>query len=213
MAQAQLLFRSGTGPELPSPVGTRIGPTLIDNQTVPSVSWNCGVAVCDVEGMTMWAFVDAPFPARPTPTSVQVQLSQRAFDFSDIPPSFGFTVPGNAIFTLGPCLTGEAPADVQFCQFSLNFHHSYDMPHGTDWISLSAMQGNAPLDTFWSNANITPSGSNTLVLNVGTGAISGYPSSLVFSVFGTPVPEPSSILMLGTGILGLAGVVRRKLMR
>ena len=30
---------------------------------------------------------------------------------------------------------------------------------------------------------------------------------------GPPVPEPSSILLFGSGILGLVGVLRRKLMR
>jgi len=36
----------------------------------------------------------------------------------------------------------------------------------------------------------------------------GGPSTAIFS----PVPEPSSILLLGSGLLGIAGVVRRKLM-
>jgi hypothetical protein len=30
---------------------------------------------------------------------------------------------------------------------------------------------------------------------------------------GTTVPEPGSLLIFGTGVLGLAGVIRRKLMR
>ena len=214
IAAPQLLFQSGTGPELPSPVGFRIGPTAVAGDQIPSVSWNCSFADCNVEGMTMWAFLDAPGPAQPIPTSVQVQLSQKAFDFSDIPPSFGFTVPGSAIFQIGSCATGEPPANVQICLFSFNFNHSYDAPHGENWISLFAMQEmGTSVSTFWSNANATTA-STTLSLDLSSGVITLYPSSLVFSVFGTPTtPEPSSSLMLGSVILGLAGVPRRKLMR
>ena len=209
----QLLFQSGTGPELPSPVGFPIGPTAVAGDMIPGVSWNCPFADCNVEGMSIFAFVDQPTGGPPTPTSVQVQLSRTSFDFSDNPthPSFGFTVPGSAIFGIGPCL----PTDTAICiqELSLNFHHSYDFPGGTNWISLLAMMGNGPSHTFWSNANITPTGSQTLSLDLATGGVSGYPSSLAFAVFGTPTPEPSSILMLGSGILGLAGLLRRKLMR
>ena len=37
------------------------------------------------------------------------------------------------------------------------------------------------------------------------------PPGDAFGVFGTVTPEPGSILLLGSGLLGAAGVLRRKL--
>ena len=36
-------------------------------------------------------------------------------------------------------------------------------------------------------------------------------ADMAFTLIGTQVPEPGSLIMLGTGVLGLAGVIRRKL--
>ena len=44
------------------------------------------------------------------------------------------------------------------------------------------------------------------------GTCGAIPNDLSFAVFGnSPTPEPSSMILLGTGILGLAGTLRRKL--
>jgi len=36
-------------------------------------------------------------------------------------------------------------------------------------------------------------------------------SNITVTVSGTTVPEPSSVMLMGSGVLGLAGVIRRKL--
>ena len=75
------------------------------------------------------------------------------------------------------------------------------LPAGVSWLNLSA----ADTDDRWSQNN-GMSKASTIIL----GKSVDIPSE-AFNVSGTTVPEPSSILLLGTGILGFAGVLRRKL--
>ena len=85
---------------------------------------------------------------------------------------------------------------------------------GAGWVTLQnacttggCSDGSAA--AFWDENN----GSSQAFQNNGTGAIGSEAFTLDGTTGGSTTPEPSSILLLGSGILGLAGVLRRRLIR
>lgn len=194
---SQVLYTTGSF-QRPSPVGTGI-----NNGVVTDVSYFCAYTDCDVTGMTFWTFDTVT--GQPTGgRQVSWLLSGTPFNFK------GGTSGTNRVFQIGDCIRIWCLDSVSFAP--AKYPNGIDVPHGLNWINLYSFVGNNSGHVVaWSNSNGTGGPSLTLIDNPLTG-ISEYPSSLAFTVYGTPtVPEPGSMMLFGSGVLGLAGVLRRKL--
>ena len=173
-----------------------LGYIVSDSFTVSNGNGNVG-------GMDFWAWL---YPGD-TVTSVEVQIGDQAFgnNLMDV------TVP----LTASNCFTNQFGYSV--CQEASTFSGP-NLSNGTYWMSLG-------------NANV-PSGDPAYWdMNSGAGCQSpGCPSAAYdnnsfgtmpsesFTILGQSstssgtTPEPGSILLLASGALGVAGILRRKLL-
>ena len=190
------------GPEVPSPVGfAPFGPPSGTNP-IPTVSFECqSAAGCLVQGISFWDFSTNGLPYTPT-------LLDTVFvgttPYSDNLAAF------SAPLHQTSCFSGATT----WCNEFIDVHGlglDFNIPDGVSFLTLYSEEVDQP--TAWSNAAGLGDPSITLSLDPRSGLITSYPSPLSFSVFGQvgQVPEPSSMLLLGSGVVGLAGVLRRKL--
>jgi len=85
------------------------------------------------------------------------------------------------------------------------YFQDFDVLPGTYWASVVPDLGFPPQ---WGWATATGGSGYQCFF----GACGNTPTGLAYAIDGTAVPEPGTLIMLGTGILGLAGTLRRKLL-
>ena len=114
-------------------------------------------------------------------------------------------------FTQGACVANQYGYNV--CQENTTFNGP-TLNAGTYWLNLQNASVPSGDPVYWDENSGASQASENSVGSIPSEAFTllGYASSTTStSTTGDSVPEPSTIMLFGSGILGLAGVLRRKL--
>ena len=115
-------------------------------------------------------------------------------------------------FTQGSCTANQYGYNV--CQENTSFNGP-TLNAGTYWLNLQNASVPSGDPVYWDENSGGSQASENSVGSIPSEAFTVLGTSSTgtstSSTTGTSVPEPSSIMLFGSGILGLAGVLRRKL--
>jgi hypothetical protein len=115
-------------------------------------------------------------------------------------------------FTQSGCSGNQYGFNV--CTESGTFGTSVNLASGSYWLNLSNAVVNDGDPIYWDENSGPSSASENSVGTIPSEAftvLGGTTTQTTSTSGGGSVPEPSSIMLFGSGILGLAGVLRRKL--
>jgi hypothetical protein len=120
---------------------------------------------------------------------------------------------GSVNLTASGCSTNQFGYNV--CTETGSFA-SQSLGGGTYWLNLSNAVVNDGDPVYWDENSGPSSASQNTVGSIPSEAFtllggSSSSSSTTSSTSSTSTPEPSSIMLFGSGVLGLAGILRRKL--
>jgi hypothetical protein len=124
---------------------------------------------------------------------------------------FGGTVYTDQVlsFTQSGCSGNQYGYNV--CTETSTLNTPVNLADGTYWFNLQNAVVNTGDPVYWDENSGPSSASENSVGTIPSESFTVLASTTTTTTTGGTVPEPSSIMLFGAGILGLAGVVRRKL--
>jgi hypothetical protein len=149
----------------------------------------------------------------PGPNSGFVNVFFSAFpDIASIPPANAFNIDlgGGLTFDLSSALGGSAA--IQYKDGAFNgFFFVSDFIFQNNPYELNMQGGTFTIKLLGANGFVTGSSLVNGHLDIGNNNLSDVATFTPGSTT-TPVPEPGSMILLGSGLIGVAGAVRRKLL-
>jgi PEP-CTERM motif len=187
-AMAQTVYSNG-------PINGNIDAWTINSGFVVSDTFTVGSGGASVNGLVYGAWV---FPGDVL-ESVDVQITSSEFG--------GTTYfSGTVNFTQSNCFTNLFGFNV--CAETSSAFGPVNLAAGTYWLNLDNAVVNDGDPIYWDENSGPSQASENEVGTIPSEAFTLLGSSTTST--GT-VPEPSSIMLIGSGILGLAGILRRRL--
>jgi hypothetical protein len=157
---------------------------------------DCGVQNCTPTDLTFWTVT----PDNSTPQG-GIQWSFTSAPVTGVGYNSGVTpVPDN--------LACQSNGVSNLCEIHIQLEGTLSQP-GKSWLNIEGLVG----DVEWAFSSTGSSQAQICLLreNGDCGATLTDITPEAFNVSGTAVPEPGSVMMFGSGLLGVFGVLRRRM--